>query len=67
MPNSLARRRVVVVGARQKVGSGEVGYDRLILTAASLNKLQPIPGVADYAPRDQPPPDTAWSRVQSVD
>jgi len=30
-------------------GTGEVGYDRLILTAGSVNKLLPIPGVADYA------------------
>jgi NADH dehydrogenase len=29
--------------------SGEVSYDRLILTAGSVNKLLPIPGVADYA------------------
>jgi NADH:ubiquinone reductase (H+-translocating) len=29
--------------------SGEVGYDRLILTAGSVNKLLPIPGIADYA------------------
>lgn len=30
-------------------GSGEVTYDRLILTAGSTNKLLPIPGVAEYA------------------
>src|SRR5580700_11653324 len=29
--------------------SGQVGYDRLILTAGSVNKLLPIPGIADYA------------------
>jgi NADH dehydrogenase len=29
--------------------SGEMGYDRVILTAGSVNKLLPIPGVADYA------------------
>src|SRR6202012_2143780 len=29
--------------------SGQIGYDRLILTAGSVNKLLPIPGVADYA------------------
>jgi NADH:ubiquinone reductase (H+-translocating) len=28
---------------------GHVGYDRLILTAGSVNKLLPIPGLADYA------------------
>lgn len=30
-------------------GSGHCGYDRLILTAGSVNKLLPIPGVASYA------------------
>ena len=30
-------------------GSGQVGYDRLILTAGSVNKLLPVPGIADYA------------------
>ena len=29
--------------------AGQVRYDRLILTAGSVNKLLPIPGVADYA------------------
>jgi NADH:ubiquinone reductase (H+-translocating) len=29
--------------------SGQVGYDRLILTVGSVNKLLPIPGVAEYA------------------
>jgi NADH:ubiquinone reductase (H+-translocating) len=29
--------------------AGQVGYDRLILTAGSVNKLLPIPGIADYA------------------
>ena len=29
--------------------SGQVGYDRLILTPGSVNKLLPIPGIADYA------------------
>ncbi|HSR85471.1 MAG TPA: NAD(P)/FAD-dependent oxidoreductase [Streptosporangiaceae bacterium] len=28
---------------------GRIGYDRLILTAGSVNKLLPIPGIADYA------------------
>ena len=28
---------------------GEIGYDRLILTAGSVNKLLPIPGIADNA------------------
>jgi NADH dehydrogenase len=29
--------------------SGQVGYDRLILTVGSVDKLLPIPGLADYA------------------
>jgi NADH:ubiquinone reductase (H+-translocating) len=29
--------------------SGQVGYDRLILTVGSVNKLLPIPGITDYA------------------
>jgi NADH:ubiquinone reductase (H+-translocating) len=29
--------------------AGQAGYDRLILTAGSVNKLLPIPGVARYA------------------
>jgi NADH:ubiquinone reductase (H+-translocating) len=45
------------VDARQKTvswtgpegSSGQLGYDRVILTAGSVNKLLPIPGVADYA------------------
>jgi len=39
-----------VVGWAGPEGSaGQVHYDRLILTAGSVNKLLPIPGVADYA------------------
>jgi NADH:ubiquinone reductase (H+-translocating) len=58
----LRRCRVVLgsvqhVDARQKLvswaspegGSGETRYDRLILTVGSVNKLLPIPGVAEYA------------------
>jgi NADH:ubiquinone reductase (H+-translocating) len=30
-------------------GSGECHYDRLILTAGSVNKLLPVPGLAEYA------------------
>ena len=45
------------VNAHEKVVSwtgpersaGKIGYDRLILTAGSVNKLLPIPGVTDYA------------------
>ena len=29
--------------------SGQLGYDQLIVSAGSVNKLLPIPGVADYA------------------
>jgi NADH dehydrogenase len=28
---------------------GEVGYDRLVLAAGSVNKLLPVPGIADHA------------------
>ena len=30
-------------------GTGQCGYDRVILTAGSVNKLLPVPGIADYA------------------
>jgi NADH:ubiquinone reductase (H+-translocating) len=30
-------------------GTSQCGYDRLILTAGSVNKLLPVPGLADYA------------------
>lgn len=62
LPSRLPKIRFVLgtvnhVDARQKVvgwaspegGSGQVGYDRVILTAGSVNKLLPIPGVAEYA------------------
>ena len=62
LPRRLTRVRFVLgtvnhVDARQKVvgwaspegGSGHVNYDRLVLTAGSVNKLLPIPGVAEYA------------------
>jgi NADH dehydrogenase len=39
----------VVSWASPDGGSGECGYDRVILTAGSVNKLLPIPGVAEYA------------------
>jgi NADH dehydrogenase len=29
--------------------SGQIGYDRVILAVGSVNKLLPIPGIADYA------------------
>jgi len=62
LPRRLRKARFVLgtvdhVDSRQKVvswsgpegASGQVGYDRLILTAGSVNKLLPIPGVAAYA------------------
>jgi NADH:ubiquinone reductase (H+-translocating) len=39
----------VVHWASPEGGSGQCSYDRLILTAGSVNKLLPIPGVASYA------------------
>jgi NADH dehydrogenase len=62
LPGRLRKTRFVLgtanhVDPRQKtVGwqgpegtGGEVGYDRLILTAGSMDKLLPIPGITDYA------------------
>ncbi len=49
--------------------SGEVGYDRLILTAGSVNKLLPIPGITDYAhgsaPSVKPPTSATRSSASS--
>jgi len=42
-------RQKVVSWAGPEGASGEIGYDRLILTAGSVNKLLPIPGIAEYA------------------
>jgi NADH:ubiquinone reductase (H+-translocating) len=39
----------VVSWAGPEGASGQVRYDRLILTAGSVNKLLPIPGLAEYA------------------
>jgi NADH dehydrogenase len=39
----------VVHWAGPEGSAGQVGYDRVILTVGSVNKLLPIPGVADYA------------------
>src|ERR1700734_2576527 len=62
LPQRLPKARFVLgtvtqVDPRQKMvswvgpdgSSGELGYDRVILTAGSVNKLLPIPGIADYA------------------
>ncbi|HEX4093166.1 MAG TPA: FAD-dependent oxidoreductase [Trebonia sp.] len=61
LPQRLPKVRFVLgtvteVDPRQKMvswmgpdgSSGEVAYDRVILTAGSVNKLLPIPGIADY-------------------
>jgi NADH dehydrogenase len=42
-------RAKTVTWAGPEDASGQVRYDRLILAAGSVNKLLPIPGVADYA------------------
>src|ERR1051325_9218186 len=42
-------RQKVVTWSSPEGGSGRAGFDRIILTAGSVNKLLPIPGVADYA------------------
>jgi NADH:ubiquinone reductase (H+-translocating) len=62
LPRKLPRVRFVLgtvhhVDPEQKMvswagpegASGQVTYDRLILTAGSVNKLLPIPGLAEYA------------------
>jgi NADH:ubiquinone reductase (H+-translocating) len=62
LPRRLRRTRFVLgtmqeVDSKQKIvtwagpegAAGQVSYDRLILTVGSVNKLLPIPGVADYA------------------
>jgi NADH:quinone reductase (non-electrogenic) len=47
--NHIDPERKLVAWAAPEGGSGEVTYDRLILTAGSVNKLLPVPGVAEYA------------------
>ena len=47
--NGVDSRQKVVSWAGPEGSSGQVSYDRLILTAGSVNKLLPIPGIADYA------------------
>jgi NADH:ubiquinone reductase (H+-translocating) len=44
-----ARDHQIVSWTSPEGGSGECHYDRLILTAGSVNKLLPIPGLAEYA------------------
>jgi NADH dehydrogenase len=43
----LHSRRVSYVDPEDR--SGEVAYDRLVIAAGSVNKLLPIPGIADHA------------------
>jgi NADH:ubiquinone reductase (H+-translocating) len=43
------RARKAVSWAGPEGASGQVSYDRLILTVGSVNQLLPIPGVVDYA------------------
>lgn len=43
----LARRRVSYVDPEAR--RGDITYDRLLLTSGSVNKLLPIPGVAEHA------------------
>jgi len=47
--NHVDPARKVVSWAGPEGTSGQVSYDRLILAAGSVNKLLPIPGIADYA------------------
>jgi NADH dehydrogenase len=47
--NHVDAQQKVVSWAGPEGAAGQIGYDRLILTAGSVNKLLPIPGLADYA------------------
>ncbi len=47
--NHIDPKQKVVSWAGPEGVADQVGYDRLILTAGSVNKLLPIPGIADYA------------------
>ncbi len=47
--NHVDAKQRVVSWAGPEGAAGEVRYDRLILTAGSVNKLLPIPGIAQYA------------------
>ena len=47
--NHIDQQQKIVGWAGPEGSAGQVGYDRLILTAGSVNKLLPVPGVADYA------------------
>jgi NADH dehydrogenase len=45
-------------------GRGELSYDRLILSVGSVNKLLPIPGVAEYAHGFRDLPEALYLRDQ---
>ncbi len=47
--NHIDTRQKTVSWAGPEDAVGQVGYDRLILTAGSVDKLLPIPGITDYA------------------
>jgi NADH:quinone reductase (non-electrogenic) len=47
--NHVDPEQQVVHWAGPEGAAGQVGYDRVILTVGSVNKLLPIPGIADYA------------------
>jgi NADH:ubiquinone reductase (H+-translocating) len=47
--NHVDAKQKLVGWAGPEGTAGQIGYDRLILTAGSVNKLLPIPGLADYA------------------
>jgi NADH dehydrogenase len=49
MVNHVDVDKKVVSWVRPEGSAGQTSYDRLILTAGSVNKLLPIPGLADYA------------------
>ena len=47
--NHVDHRQKVVSWTGPEGAAGQVGYDRLIVTLGSVNKLLPIPGLTDYA------------------
>ena len=47
--NHVDVKQNMVSWAGPEGSAGQVGYDRLILTAGSVNKLLPVPGIAKYA------------------
>lgn len=52
MVNHVDPHQKVVSWLGPEGSSGQVGYDRLILTAGSVNKLLPIPGMRGLRPAD---------------